>query len=289
MEPILEARDLTFSYPGQEPCLQGVSLAVRPGESVVLLGANGSGKSTLLFLLDGLYFPSSGTVRAFGAELSPQAVERAPFGPRFRREVGFLFQNSEAQLFSATVEEELAFGPLQAGWGRDEIETRISGALDLLDIAKLRRRPPGRLSSGEKKKVALASLLVLSPSVLLLDEPTAGLDPRSQSALLETLEALHERGMALVTATHDLVLAPHLADRALVLSPDHRVEAEGPTQSILEDTALLLRVNLVHAHSHRHGEIVHAHPHEHLVGHRHVHGADSSPDHGHRHGEPSGS
>ena len=271
-EPVLEAREVTYAYPGQEPCLRGVSLEVQRGERLALLGANGSGKSTLLFLLNGLYFPSEGRVRALGTDLSPEAVERPPFGPRFRKEVGFLFQNSDAQLFCSTVEEELAFGPLQAGWPREESEERIEGALALLDIVKLRKRTPSRLSAGEKKKVALASLLTLSPSVLLLDEPTAGLDPRSQVVLLELLGSLAERGMTLVTATHDLSLVPHLAERALVLGEDHAVAAQGPAGKILSDTELLLRVNLVHAHAHRHGDLVHSHPHQHVVGHGHVHG-----------------
>lgn len=276
-EPILEARRVTFAYDGEEPCLKEVSLAVHRGERVALLGANGSGKSTLLFLLDGLHFASAGQVFALGTELSPSSVERPPFGPRFRKEVGILFQNSEVQLFCPTVEEELAFGPLQAGWGAEEVETRVEGALDLLGIASLRKKTPSKLSEGEKKKVALASLLTLSPSVLLLDEPTAGLDPRSQVVLLELLDALAEHGMTLVTATHDLELVPHLAERAVVLGEDHRVAAEGPAGEILADTELLLRVNLVHAHAHRHGELVHTHPHQHVIGHTHTHGPSGHP------------
>lgn len=246
---------------------------MEPGERLALLGANGSGKSTLLHLLDGLYFPQQDGVTAFGQRLTEAALERPPFGPQFRQAVGFLFQNSDAQLFCATVEEELAFGPLQLRWPKADIRRRIDDTLQLLEIAHLRDRTPQNLSGGEKKRVALASLLVVNPSVLLLDEPTAGLDPRSQSVLLDILEQLHaQTGMTLITATHDLTLLPHLADRALVLGEDHRLAADGSAHAILQDDDLLLAVNLIHAHTHRHGDIVHRHPHHHITEHEHAHG-----------------
>ncbi len=262
---------VSFAYPGHGESVSGVSFAVRAGERLALLGANGSGKSTLLHLLDGLYFPSAGVVTAFGQALSEEGLERPPFGPEFRRQVGFLFQNSDAQLFCATVEEELAFAPLQLRWPKAEILQRIDDTLALLGITHLRARTPQNLSGGEKKRVALASLLVVNPSVLLLDEPTAGLDPRSQSMLLEILEQLSEAGLTLITATHDLALIPHLADRALVLGEDHRLVADAPAEEVLQDEALLLSVNLIHAHTHHHGELVHRHPHHHISLHDHPH------------------
>jgi len=273
--PVFEVEGVRFAYPGQPPCLDGVTFEVGRGERLALVGANGSGKSTLLHLLDGLFFPESGRVAYLGSDLTERALDSAPFGPLFRREVGFLFQNSEAQLFCPTVEDELAFGPLQMGWAEDEVLRRIEDTLALLEIGKLQDRAPAALSAGERKRVALASLLVLAPSVLLLDEPTAGLDPRSQSLLLGILEALHGRGLTLVTATHDLTLLPHLADRVVVLSEEHRIVADGPPENVLADTDLLLAVNLIHAHSHRHGRLVHSHPHQHVVAH----------DHGHEHEE----
>ncbi|HVN75328.1 MAG TPA: ABC transporter ATP-binding protein [Thermoanaerobaculaceae bacterium] len=278
-EAVFTVEDVRFAYPGGEPCLDGLSFDVLRGERLALVGANGSGKSTLLHILDALFVPSGGRVAYLGTALSEEALASPAFGPRFRQEVGFLFQNSDAQLFCPTVEEELAFGPLQAGWAQGEVLRRIEDTLALLEISRLRSRAPAGLSAGEKKRVALASLLVLSPSVLLLDEPTAGLDPRSQSLLLEILEALHARGLTLVTATHDLTLLPHLADRVVVLSEEHRVVADGEPQRVLADTELLLAVNLIHAHSHRHGRLVHTHPHQHVVAHDHGH------DHHHEHGE----
>lgn len=263
MTAILEARNLTFSYPGSKAGLGEVTFSVSRGERVALLGPNGSGKTTLLYLLDGLLFPASGEVRVFGEALSEARLKERAFGGRFRREVGLLFENADAQLFCPTVEEDAAFGPLQAGWPREEVRKRVEEVLSLLEIAPLRDRPPHALSSGEKKKAALASLLVLSPSILLLDEPTAGLDPKSQGALLDILQALSGRGMTLLTATHDLAAALHVADRALVLGPDHRLVADGPVESVLADTGLLERTNLVHAHTHRHGSLLHRHPHLH--------------------------
>ena len=268
---VFAVEGVRFAYPGQPPCLDGVSFDVRRGERLALVGANGSGKSTLLHLLDGLHLPGEGRVAYRGSALTEDALSSAPFGPRFRQEVGFLFQSSDAQLFCPTVEDELAFGPLQMGWAQDEVLRRIEDTLALLEISRLRARAPGGLSAGEKKRVALASLLVLAPSVLLLDEPTSGLDPRSQSLLLEILEALHARGLTLVTATHDLTLLPHLADRVLVLSEEHRLVADGGPERVLGDTELLLAVNLIHAHSHRHGRLVHTHPHQHVVAHEHDH------------------
>lgn len=154
---------------------------------------------------------------------------------------------------------------------KDEIRERIDDTLRLMEIEHLRDRTPHNLSGGEKKRVALASLLVVSPSVLLLDEPTAGLDPRNQSMLLEILEQLHQAGMTLITGTHDLTLLPHLADRALVLDEDHRLAADGPAKDILYDDDLLYSVNLIHAHTHRHGDVVHIHPHHHIQMHEHSH------------------
>ncbi|MFB3880857.1 MAG: energy-coupling factor ABC transporter ATP-binding protein [Armatimonadota bacterium] len=272
MGAILSVDHVRFAYPGESASLVDISFGISAGERVALVGANGSGKSTLLHLLDGLYFAQQGSVEAFGEKLTERALEGTDFARQFRQEVGFLFQNSEAQLFSSSVEEEIAFGPLQLGWSGEEIGRRVGDVLEVLEIPHLRRRVPQRLSNGEKKRVALASLLVMSPSVLLLDEPTAGLDPRSQSLLLDLLDELHRSGLTLVTATHDLTLLPHLADRALVLSEDHRLVADAPAGEALADTELLLSVNLIHAHRHRHGELLHEHAHQHITGHEHPHG-----------------
>jgi cobalt/nickel transport system ATP-binding protein len=157
------------------------------------------------------------------------------------------------------------------GLPRAEVEQRLCDIADLLGIVGLLDRPPFHLSGGEKKKVAIASTLIVNPDLLLLDEPTNGLDPRSQSWLIELLVNLHAAGKTLITATHDLDIVPIIADRALVFSEEHTLVAEGPSRALLADTALLLRVNLIHEHLHRHGELIHSHPHYHNHEHDHSH------------------
>lgn len=242
---VFAAKGVHFAYSGFEPCLSDISFEIESGERVALLGANGSGKSTLLHLLNGLFFGNEGAIEAFGTVLSERGLETTGFGPEFRKRVGFLFQNSDVQLFCATVRDELAFGPLQLGLSRDEIEERIRDTLRLLDIESFQDRSPLALSAGQKKLVALGSVLVVSPSVLLLDEPTAGLDPRSQAMLLDLLNALHAGGATLITATHDLGLVADVADRAIVLGEDHRVVFDGPARLALGDRGLLSSTNLI--------------------------------------------
>jgi len=260
---IFEARNLDYDYPGNIAALRQINLTIGPGELVALLGANGSGKSTLLKLLDGLIFPSRGEVLAFGQPLSEKSLRDGPFVLEFRRRVGLVFQDPDVQLFSSTVWDEVTFGPLQLRIPKDEVVSRGSDALKLLNIAHLRERPPYRLSSGEKKKVALASVLSLHPQVLLLDEPTTGLDPWSQGNLIDFLIDWADEGKSLVFSTQDLDTVEELASRVIVLGTDHILVADGRPEEFLSDPDFLLRTNLVHEHSHRHKELVHRHRHLH--------------------------
>lgn len=262
---------VSYRYHTGVAALEDVSLTIAQGEKVAILGANGCGKSTLLKILNGLEFAQSGQVRAFDVALTEENLKDEVTAYRFRRRVGFIFQNSDAQLFSPTVREEIAFGPLQMGLERDELEQRLADVARLIGIENLLDRAPFQLSGGEKKKVAIASALVINPDVLLLDEPTAGLDPRSQSWLVDLLLRLHGAGKTLITATHDLALVPDMADRVLVFSEQHTLAAQGTAEEILSDTELLVRVNLVHAHYHRHGNLWHSHPHHHSDSHTHTH------------------
>lgn len=261
--PAFRVCGLSFAYPGQGLCLRDVSFDVAVGERVAILGANGSGKSTLLKVLDGLAFPSEGSVTVFGRPLTEAALrdERTAFA--FRRRVGLVFQSADAQLFSPTVRDEIAFGPLQMGLDRAEVEARLADVAAMLGIEPLLDRAPFRLSGGEKRKVALGSVLVINPDAILLDEPTGGLDPRSRWWLVETLDALHGAGKTIVLSTHDLDIAPHVADRAIVLGEDHAVAAAGPVKEILAEHDLLMRVNLIHEHLHAHGGVLHSHAHHH--------------------------
>ena len=263
---IFDVENLTYSYPGTGKVLNGISFTISEGESVVVLGANASGKSTILKLLDGLCFAEIGRVEAFGETLLENSINK-----QFRKNVGLLFQNPDAQLFCTSVEEEVAFGPLQLGVSESEVERRVADTLSMLGIEHLRERPPQSLSGGEKKKVALASIISCGQKVILLDEPNAGLDPRTLQWLVEFLRMLNKSGVTLIAATHNLSFAADIADRALILSEDHRLVYDGTIDGALSDLELLLSVNLAHAHSHRHGGIVHEHPHLHEVAHDHEH------------------
>ena len=269
-EPIFSLEGVTYAYSESLPALAEVTLSIGRGERVAVLGANGSGKSTLIKVLDGLLFPQRGAFTAFGQPITEMTMRDDRCSFHFRRRVGFIFQNSDAQLFSPTVREEIAFGPLQIGLSIAEVEARIEDTASLLEIAALLDRAPYQLSGGEKKKVAIASSLVINPEVLLLDEPTTGLDPRSQYWLVALLRKLHDAGKTLVIATHDLAIVPDIADRAIVFDESHRIVADGPIAEILQNTELLLGVNLVHEHWHRHGALGHTHPHAHDKPHDHT-------------------
>ena len=259
-EPVFELHDVRYSYAGRQIALDGIDLVIRPGERIVLLGANGSGKSTLLKLLDGIVAPTGGKMRALGRDVA--AVARGEDGFRFHREVGLVFQDPDIQLFSATVLDDVAFGPLQLGLGPDDVRSRCDEALAAMEIAHLADRAPFELSGGEKKRAAIASVLSLRPDVILLDEPTASLDPRTKWVLVDLIRRLGESGRTLVTATHELDIVPIIADRVIVLGEDRRILADGCPADILADAPLLLRANLIHEHLHGHGGVVHSHPHE---------------------------
>jgi cobalt/nickel transport system ATP-binding protein len=244
--PVFELTDVTYRYHGAITALAGIDLVVAGGESVVLLGANGSGKSTLLQILDGLLFPAAGRVRAFGAELTEEKLESDPFRRFFRSQVGFVFQNPDIQLFCPTVAEEAAFGPLQLDLAAEETAGRVEDVLAMLGLGGLRERSPLHLSGGEKKKVALASVLTMNPAVLLLDEPTTALDPRTRYWFMELAQDLAGAGKTIVTATHDLALAERIATRVVVIGEDHRVAAAGTPAEILTDWKLLVGANLLH-------------------------------------------
>jgi cobalt/nickel transport system ATP-binding protein len=268
-EAVLEVHNLEYAYLDRFPALHDVSLTVAHGERLALLGANGSGKSTLLKILDGLLFADSGTFHAFGAEVTEDAVEDEQFNRAFRSRVGFVFQNSDAQVFSPTVREEIAFGPLTMGLDTDSVRARVDDTIAMLDIATLADRAPYQLSAGEKKRVAIASVLVMNPEVLLFDEPAAGLDPRTEQWLVELVTELSAAGKTMVLATHDLASLELMADRCAVFSEEHTIVATGTPKEMLADHALLVSVNLVHDHSHLHGGEIHAHPHD-AGHHRHL-------------------
>jgi cobalt/nickel transport system ATP-binding protein len=273
-ETIFELRGVSYSYLGKIDALKGVSLKICCGEQIAIMGANGSGKSTLLAILDALIYPTSGKFYAFGREVTEglfDSVKADDFRSYFRKRVGFIFQNSDVQLFSPTVYDEVAFGPLQLDLSPEAVRARVDEVLEFAGITKLRDRAPHTLSGGEKKKVCIASVLATNPDVLLLDEPTAGLDPRTQLWLAELLLEIAQVGKTVITATHDLEIMEQISKRAVVVGEDHRVKVDAPSRDVLSNTELLLDANLIHRHMHHHGAIQHQHLHVHQEKHSHNH------------------
>ena len=263
--PIFEVRDVTYRY-HEVTALDGLNLAIMPGQRIALLGANGSGKSTLLNLLDGLCFPEKGSITFQGEPLTEDRL-RGEIEFEFRRRVGLVFQNPDVQLFNPTVFDEIAFGPLQLQWPKGKIRRSVTEILEQMGIAHLKDRPPHHLSTGEKKRVALASVLILDPEVLLLDEPTAALDPKSESQMIDFLVSCSGGRKTVITATHDLDLVEDIADYCHVFQRGQIVAGGAPSE-ILNDHSLLLSTNLIHAHRHAHGTgELHSHPHRHGHGH----------------------
>ncbi len=260
---IFTARNVSFNY-NDVAALKDISLTIK-NQRVAILGANGSGKSTFLRLLDALYFPDGGTITAFGENLTEEAFQDDEFAFAFRRRVAFVFQNPDVQLFNPTVFDEVAFAPLQLRWTKDEIRQRVNEILETMEIAHLKDRSPHRLSGGEKKRVALASVLILDPEVLLLDEPTAALDPKSQSKVVDFLYEWSGGVKTVITATHDLDIVADIADYCFVFQ-NGLIAGEGTPDEILNNNELLEKTNLIHAHRHIHApDVVHSHTHLHKV------------------------
>lgn len=231
---IVEAKGLCHVYPDGTPALRDVSFRITHGESVALIGANGAGKSTLLLHLNGYLNPTSGTVRVGDFPVTPSTL------PEIRRSVGMVFQNPDDQLFMPTVFDDVAFGPLNLGFPPDEAERRVAEALARVDALPLREKPPYRLSAGEKKRVAIAAVLAMSPDILVMDEPTDGLDPCARRTLIALLkEFRHTR----IITSHDLDMVLELCQRAIVLH-EGRVMADGPVLDIFRDEELLAACRL---------------------------------------------
>jgi len=274
MDAIFDLRNVSFAYADKYHALKDINLTIRAGEQIAIMGANGCGKSTLLSILNCLMFPTSGEFDSFGQPVSEEVfdtLEGNEFSTYFRKKVGFVFQNSDVQMFCSTVFDEIAFGPLQLNMNPGDVKVRVNEVMALIDIDKLRDRAPHTLSGGEKKKVCIASVLATNPDVLLLDEPTAGLDPRTQLWLIELLHELGHAGKTIITATHDLDAIEHISNRAIVMGEDHTIRADTHSASVVNNLELLLSTNLIHRHMHRHGTITHQHIHKHDSDHVHEH------------------
>ena len=231
---IVEAKNLEFSYPDNTQALHGISFRIRHGESVAIVGANGAGKSTLLLHLNGYLTPTSGQVRIGDFPLTRETLQEV------RRTVGMVFQDPDDQLFMSTVYDDVAFGPLNLGLPQEEVHARVQQALETVEVLDLKDRPSHRLSAGQKRRVAIATVLSMSPDILVMDEPSAGLDPRARRQLIELLQSFkHSK----IIATHDLDMVLDICERTIIIH-DGLVKADGPTSEIFMDDVLLANCHL---------------------------------------------
>ena len=235
---LIELSDVSFIYPDGTPALNNINLSIRAGEKVAVLGANGAGKSTLFQLFNGLLQPARGIVAVKG-----RVVEKA-YLKEVRRMVGMVFQDPDDQLFSSTVRQEIAYGLINLRLDRDKIEQTISWALQVVGLSGYENKSPFNLSGGEKKRVALASVLAMRPEVLVLDEPTAALDPLGAAKIIELLNGINgELGITLVFATHDVDVVPLLADRVYVMDKGG-IKISGSTAEVFARKDLIRANNL---------------------------------------------
>jgi cobalt/nickel transport system ATP-binding protein len=242
---LFELDKVCFTYADGSQALHDISAEISHRGRYAILGANGSGKSTLLRILNGLDEPQSGTLSFDERHLTAKRLSQPDFHFEFRTRVGFVFQDADAQLFNPTVWEEVAFGPRQLGLSETDVSRRVLDTLSFLGIEHLAHRAPFRLSGGEKRKVAIASVLSMNPEVILFDEPVAGLDPRMQSWLVRTLNDLQRAGKTTIVSTHNLQILPLIAGKALILNEEHGLHGIYDVQDVLRDEQLLSDVNLI--------------------------------------------
>jgi cobalt/nickel transport system ATP-binding protein len=269
MEDIITLKNVAYSYYGRIPALIDINLSVKKGEMCAIIGLNGSGKSTLLHIINALIFPDSGEVSFQGSPITEKSMRDKNLGIQLRQRMGYIFQSPDVQLFCPTVIDELMFSPLQLNISPEIGQERVGQTLAMLGIESLKDRPIFMLSGGEKKKVAIAAVLTMNPDVLLIDEPLASLDPKTQTFFIELLLELNRAGKTIIFTTHHLELIDHLQPRVAVLSEDHTIRKTGTATEILNDEKLLIDVGLIHEHVHKHGGEEHNHYHSHYVFHKH--------------------
>jgi cobalt/nickel transport system ATP-binding protein len=269
MEDIITLRNVDYSYYGKIPALNNINLSVKKGEMFSIIGLNGSGKSTLLHIINALVFPDSGEVLFKGNAVTEKSLRDKSFAMQLRQGMGYIFQNPDIQLFCPTVFDELLFAPLQLDLPYETAQERAEQTLSFLGIEYLKNRSVYMLSGGEKKKVAIASVLTMNPDILLIDEPLSSLDPKTQTFFIELLLELNQAGKTIIFTTHQLDLIDHLQPRVAVLSEEHTIQKTGTASEILSNEEFLISVNLIHEHVHKHGDAEHRHYHSHYVFHKH--------------------
>lgn len=236
---MLEVQNLKYSYNNDYQALKGVSLKIDDGDMVALLGKNGAGKSTLFLHLNGIYEPDEGKVFIDGEELKYNKKSLL----KFRQKVGIVFQNPDDQIFAPTVEEDVAFGPLNLGLPMEEVQDRVEEALARVGMSGTEKIAPHHLSGGQKKRVAIAGILAMKPEIMVLDEPTAGLDPQGVENLVKLLKELNDEGITIVISTHEVDLVPDYANKVFVLV-DGELIAEGTPKEIFAQPEILERAHL---------------------------------------------
>jgi cobalt/nickel transport system ATP-binding protein len=229
---IISINNVKFSYPAGITALKDISLEITQGERIALLGPNGSGKSTLILLIAGLLTPNSGDIKVFGEKTTSKTFQKT------RSRIGIVFQDPDDQLFTPSVIEDIEYGPKNLKLPEKDIKTKSTHILEKMGIQHLKNRPPHRLSFGEKKKVSLATALILKPELLILDEPTANLDITSRRNLINTLNELNKTGTTIIISTHDTEAIPELADRIIIISNGSKLN-EGTTSDILQNKDIL--------------------------------------------------
>lgn len=238
-------KNIYYSYDSGAYALKNVSLEIKTGESVAFIGPNGSGKSTLMKLINGLVNPKSGSYTFEGSEINSKYLQNDLLLKSFHKKIGFVFQNSEVQLFCSNVYEEIAFGIRQMGMPEVEVQKRVEDILKLLKVEDLKHRQPYHLSGGEKRKIAIASVLVMNPEVLVFDEPMNGLDPESKRFLKELMVSLNKAGKTILCSTHDFEYVKGVFKRAVVFSKDHTIIRDGSYMEIMEDDNFLFNNNII--------------------------------------------
>ena len=236
---MLEVKNIKYSYNKDYQALKGVSLKVEEGEMVALLGKNGAGKSTLFLHLNGIYEPDEGQVFIEGEELKYDKKSLL----KFRQKVGIVFQNPDDQIFAPTVEEDVAFGPLNLGLPMEEVQKRVTDSLARVGMSGFEKKAPHHLSGGQKKRVAIAGILAMKPKIMVLDEPTAGLDPQGVTELTVLLKELNAEGITIIISTHEVDLVPDYASKVFVLV-DGLLIAEGSPKDIFSQPEILEKANL---------------------------------------------
>ena len=241
---MIKLENVYFSYK-DKIALRDINIEIKEGESVALIGPNGCGKSTLLKILNGILNPNEGKYVFDDDEITEKKLNDSTFSKSFHKRIGFIFQNSNAQLFCSTVYDEVAFGPRQMGLSEDEVQSRVNDCLELLYIKDLKDREPYNLSGGEKKRVAIASVLSLNPEVLVLDEPLNEIDPKGKKFIRELLIKLNESGKTIICSTHEFGYVKGVFKRGIVFSEDNHIIKDDDFEKIFEDIEFLEKNNIL--------------------------------------------